>query len=113
MNRTESVVWLYALRKSLYAERVIWSFRCHDTERLFLGERVVRFVNIESAARRKLGMLHFASELRELLTSPRNRLEPLKGNRIGQHSIRIDDRYRICFRWHDGHANDVEIVDYH
>jgi proteic killer suppression protein len=92
---------------------VIQSFRCRETERLFQSQRVARFVNIESVARRKLGMLHFASELRELLTPPGNRLEPLKGARIGQYSIRINDRYRVCFRWHDGHANDVEIVDYH
>ena len=89
------------------------SFRCPDTERLFQSERVARFVNIESAARRRLGMLHFASELRELLTPPGNRLEPLKGDRIGQHSIRINDQYRVCFRWHEGNAEDVEIVDYH
>ena len=74
------------------------SFRRPDTERLFQSERVARFVNIESAARRRLGMLHFASELRELLTPPGNRLEPLKGDRIGQHSIRINDQYRVCFR---------------
>jgi proteic killer suppression protein len=92
---------------------VIRSFRCPDTERLFQNERVARFVNIESAARRRLGMLHFASELRELLIPPGNRLEPLKGDRIGQPSIRIDDQYRVCFRWHDGNAEDVEIVDYH
>ena len=92
---------------------MIRSFRCPDTERLFQSERVARFVNIEAAARRRLGMLHFASELRELLTPPGNRLEPLKGNRIGQHSIRINDQYRVCFRWHEGNAEDVEIVDYH
>jgi proteic killer suppression protein len=104
---------LYALRKPCYSGTVIQSFRCLDTERLFQSERVARFANIESAARRRLGMLHFVSDLRELLTPPGNRLEPLKGNRIGQHSIRINDRYRICFRWHEGNAYDVEIVDYH
>jgi proteic killer suppression protein len=92
---------------------VIRSFRCPDTERLFQSERSARFVNIESSARRKLGMLHFVSDLRELLTPPGNRLEPLKGDRIGKHSIRINDQYRICFRWHEGDAYDVEIVDYH
>ena len=90
---------------------MIRSFRCPDTKRLFQSERVARFVNIESAARRRLGMLHFA--LRELLTPPGNRLEPLKEDRIGQHSIRINDQYRVCFRWHEGNAEDVEIVDYH
>jgi toxin HigB-1 len=92
---------------------VIRSFRCPDTERLFESERVARFANIETVARRKLGMLHFAPALRELVTPPGNRLEPLKGDRIGQHSIRINDQYRICFRWYEGHAYDVEIVDYH
>jgi proteic killer suppression protein len=92
---------------------VVQSFRCPDTELLFKGERVARFVNIQSVARRKLGMLHFASELRELLIPPGNQLEPLKGDRIGQHSIRINDRYRVCFRWREKNACDVEIVDYH
>jgi proteic killer suppression protein len=92
---------------------VIESFRCPDTERLFRRERVARFVNIESAARRRLDALDAASTLRDLLVRPSNRLEALKRDRIGQHSIRISDRYRVCFRWHEGNAYDVEIVDYH
>jgi proteic killer suppression protein len=92
---------------------VIQSFRCPDTERLFRRGRVVRFVNIESAARRRLDALHVATTLRDLLARPSNRLEALKRDRIGQHSIRVNDRYRICFRWHEGYAHDVEIVDYH
>ena len=92
---------------------VIESFRCPDTERLFRRERVARFVNIESAARRRLDALHLATTLRDLLARPSNRLEALKRDRIGQHSIRINDRYRLCFRWHEGNAYDVEIVDYH
>jgi proteic killer suppression protein len=92
---------------------VIWSFRCPDTERLFHSQRVARFVNIEPAARRRLDALHVATTLRDLLTRPSNRLEALKRDRIGQHSIRINDQYRVCFRWHEGNAYDVEIVDYH
>ena len=89
------------------------SFRCSDTKRLFHGERVSRFANIESAARLRLGALQAATTLRDLLARPSNRLEALKRDRIGQHSIRVNDQYRICFRWHEGNAYDVEIVDYH
>ena len=58
-------------------------------------------------------MLHYAGSLKDLLSPPGNRLEALKGDRKGQHSIRINDQYRICFQWRDGHAHEVEIVDYH
>jgi proteic killer suppression protein len=92
---------------------VTQSFRCRDTERLFQRERVPRFVNIESAALRRLDALDAATTLRDLSARPSNRLEALKGDRVGQYSIRINDRYRICFRWHEGNAYDVEIVDYH
>jgi proteic killer suppression protein len=92
---------------------VIQSFRCPDTERLFQRERVARFVNIEAAAVRRLDALDAATTLRDLLARPSNRLEALKRDRTGEHSIRINDQYRICFRWHEGNAYDVEIVDYH
>jgi proteic killer suppression protein len=92
---------------------VIQSFRSPDTGRLFQRERVARFVNIESAALRRLDALDSATTLRDLLARPSNRLEALKRDRTGQHSIRINDRYGICFRWHEGNADDVEIVDYH
>jgi proteic killer suppression protein len=92
---------------------VIQSFRCGDTEKLFRRERVFRYVNIEAAARRRLDALNAATGLPELLARPGNRLEDLKKDRIGQHSIRINDQYRVCFRWHEGNAYDVEIVDYH
>ena len=92
---------------------MIESFRCQDTERLFRRERVARFANIESAARRRLDALHVAATLRDLLARPGNRLEALKRDRVGLHSIRINDRYRVCFRWREGNAYNVEIVDYH
>jgi toxin HigB-1 len=92
---------------------VIRSFRCADTERLFRRESVRRFKAIERQALRKLDLLDAAPDLRTLLTLPGNRLEKLKGDREGQHSIRINDQWRICFVWREGHAYEVEIVDYH
>lgn len=92
---------------------VIKSFRCKDTERLFARERVKRFRNIEPAARRKLEMLDAASVLVDLRVPPGNRLEALKGERSGQHSIRINDQWRLCFVWRNGAAESVEITDYH
>jgi proteic killer suppression protein len=92
---------------------VIRSFRCSDTEKLFSRERVSRFVSFERTARKKLEWLHAAARLLDLAMPPGNRLEALKGDRQGQHSIRINDQWRLCFVWRDGHAYDVEIVDYH
>jgi len=91
----------------------ILSFKCADTERLFERERVRRFVNIEAVARRKLNALHAAIDLRDLTSPPGNRLEALKRDRAGQHSIRINDQWRVCFVWTPQGAKDVEIVDYH
>ena len=91
---------------------MIKTFRCADTESLFNGARVRRFVNIESVARRKLEMVAAAKKLEDLRSPPGNRLEALKGNRAGQHSIRVNDQFRVCFRRDDG-AENVEIVDYH
>jgi proteic killer suppression protein len=79
----------------------------------FANEPLKRFVNIESVARRKLSLVHAAGSLEFLRVPPGNRLEALKGNRAGQYSIRINDQFRVCFRWIGGHAEDVEIVDYH
>lgn len=92
---------------------MIRSFRCSDTERLYLRESVRRFKAIERQALRKLDMLDAAPDLRSLSTLPGNRLERLKGDRTGEYSIRINDQWRICFVWREGHAYDVEIVDYH
>ena len=91
---------------------MIKTFRCAETESLFNGARVRRFVNIESVARRKLEMVAAAKKLEDLRSPPGNRLEDLKGDRAGQHSIRVNDQFRVCFRWNDG-AENVEIVDYH
>lgn len=92
---------------------MIRSFRCSDTEALASGTRVRRFVNIEAVARRKLRQLEVASRLDDLRVPPGNRLEALKGERSGQYSIRINDQWRLCFRWADAGVEDVEIVDYH
>lgn len=92
---------------------MIVSFKDADTEALAGGRRVRRFVNIEAVARRKLRQLQIAGRLDDLRVPPGNRLEALKGDRAGQYSIRVNDRYRVCFRWTAAGANDVEIVDYH
>lgn len=92
---------------------MIESFRCKDTSALFSGQPVARFVNIRAVAERKMAMLHRSVRLDDLRVPPNNRLEALKGNRMGQYSIRINDQWRICFRFESGHVFDVEIVDYH
>ena len=91
----------------------IRSFKCTDTQKLFNRERVRRFVNIEAVARRKLEQLDWAGVLNDLRVPPGNRLEALSGDRAGQHSIRINDQFRVCFVWAVDGAQDVEIVDYH
>jgi proteic killer suppression protein len=92
---------------------MIESFKCADTERLFHSRTVPRFANIERVARRKLLMLNAANYLDSLKVPPGNRLEVLVGNRKGQYSIRINEQWRICFRWENGRALEVAIVDYH
>jgi proteic killer suppression protein len=91
----------------------IRSFRCADTEALYEGKSPRRFRNIENVAQRKLQMLDDAMELRDLKAPPGNRLEALSGNRAGQHSIRVNDQWRVCFVWTDTGPKNLEIVDYH
>jgi len=91
----------------------IQSFKCSETKRLFDGDRSRRFVNIEKVAMRKLAMLNRAGKLDDLRVPPANRLEALEGDRRGQYSIRINDKYRICFEWTPNGPEAVEIVDYH
>jgi proteic killer suppression protein len=92
---------------------VIRSFGSKETEELFQYRHSRRFRAVERVALRKLLQLHAATELRILASPPGNQLEVLRGDRKGQHSIRINDQWRICFVWRDGHSFDVEIVDYH
>jgi proteic killer suppression protein len=93
---------------------VIRSFRDKETERVFNRSRKTRFGRkVQRAALKKLNILHAAAALDDLRVPPGNRLEKLVGDREGQHSIRVNDQWRICFRWSDGEAHDVEIVDYH
>lgn len=91
----------------------IQSFRCADTEALFHRQRVSRFAAFETVARRKLEQLDMAGRLDDLRIPPGNRLEALKRDRVGQYSIRINDRFRVCFVWTTSGPANVEIVDYH
>ncbi len=93
---------------------MIRSFADRDTERLFDRESVRRFpASLQRTMLRKLVVLDAADALQDLLSPPGNRLEKLRGDRAGQRRIRVNDQWRICFRWRDGDAHDVEIVDYH
>ena len=93
---------------------MIVSFASDETQKIFLGQISRKFPkDIQRAARRKLIYLDDAEDLQDLLAPPGNRLEKLKGDRSGQHSIRINDQWRICFTWSDNKAKNVEIVDYH
>jgi proteic killer suppression protein len=93
---------------------MIRSFRDKDTERLFHGERIKNLARpVQRAAMRKLAILDAAESLEDLRVPPGNRLEKLSGDRKGQHSIRVNDQWRICFCWSDGDADEVEITDYH
>ena len=93
---------------------MIKSFRCKETEKLFYRQHSKKLPqDVQRTAMKKLWMLDAAPDLNVLKVPPSNRFEPLKGNRKGQYSIRINKQWRICFRWRSGNAFDVEIVDYH
>ena len=92
---------------------MIRSFKDSETEALLAGRFTRRLQQVARVAQRKLLQLHAARDLRDLAAFPGNRLEALAGDRRGQHSIRVNDRYRICFVWVEGKAHEVEIVDYH
>jgi len=96
-----------------YLTVAIRSFGCKDTQALYEGRRIRRWVNIERPALRKLEQLSWSLVLDDLNVPPGNRLEALKGDRAGQHSIRINDQWRVCFVWTAQGADDVQIVDYH
>ncbi len=93
---------------------MIKSFRCKETEKIFERRHSKKFpAKLQRVALRKLVILHAAGKLDDLRIPPANRLEKLSGRRRGQHSIRVNDQWRVCFRWRNGDAFDVEIVDYH
>ncbi|MCI0638411.1 MAG: type II toxin-antitoxin system RelE/ParE family toxin [Gemmataceae bacterium] len=93
---------------------MIRGFADKNTERLFQRARVKKFARkLQRAALRKLALLDAAETLEDLRVPPGNRLEKLEGDRAGQHSIRINDKWQLCFRWSEGEAHDVEITDYH
>jgi proteic killer suppression protein len=93
---------------------MIVDFRDRETATIWSGRRSRRLPNdIQATALRKLRLLNNAKRLDDLKVPPANRLEALKGSRDGQHSIRVNDQWRICFLWKDNHAHEVEIVDYH
>jgi proteic killer suppression protein len=92
---------------------VIRSFRDKETEKVFRREFSRKFQSIAAVAKRKLDQVHAAAAILDLAAIPGNRLEVLAGRRVGQHSIRVNDQFRICFRWVDPDALEVEIVDYH
>jgi len=105
---------LVVINGNRYGSIMIKSFRDKETERLFRRETIRRLpARLQRAGLRKLLILDAADHLTDLRFPPGNKLEKLKGKRAGQHSIRINEKWRICFRWRDGDAHDVEITDYH
>jgi len=114
LRRDLFVLTLDVISGRRYVSNMIHSFKCKETQRLFNGRFSARLPqSIQRLAARKLELLDGAGELDDLKSPPVNRLEVLGGDRAGQHSIRINDQWRICFLWRDGNALEVEIVDYH
>ena len=103
----------YVKRYIIRTSQMIKSFRSKDTERLHQRERVLRFRPFERVAQRKLRQLDSVVILADIASPPGNRSAALRGERFGQHSIRINDQWRVCFVWNQGDAYDIEIVDYH
>jgi proteic killer suppression protein len=91
----------------------IRSFACRYTKALFDGQKIAKYTNIEKQAMRKLIQLHVAMNIEDMRVPPGNCLEPLMGNRKGSYSVRINQQWRLCFKFENGEANEVEIVDYH
>ncbi|MCW2001984.1 proteic killer suppression protein [Xanthomonas arboricola] len=106
-------VSIYDTRALTREVQVIKTFADKNTEKIAQGKRVRAWASIERQIQRKLEYLKAAVELGDLRAPPGNRLEQLQGDRQGQYSIRINDQYRICFRWEGGDAYDVEVTDYH
>ncbi len=92
---------------------MIKSFKCKDTEALYQGKRVRKFESFKAQAEKRLEILDNAKTIHDLMGLPSNRFEALAGDRNGQHSIRINQQWRVCFKWQDSDAYNVEIVDYH
>ncbi len=114
MQNGSSILPLVVINGQRYGTSMIKSFRDRDTERLFKRERIRKLpTRLHRIGLRKLLVLDAADTLTDLKLPPGNRLEKLKGDRAGQHSIRINEQWRVCFRWRDGDACDVEITDYH
>jgi proteic killer suppression protein len=112
-NMRDSIITLAVNHAARYYPFVIQTFKCADTEALSKGERVRRFGGIAAIARRELRQLEIAARLDDLRVPPGNRLQALKGDRSGPFSIRINDQFRVCFRWTNKGAEDVAIVDYY
>jgi proteic killer suppression protein len=92
---------------------MIKSFRCRETEALYHGRRVRKFESCAAQAERRLEILDTAKTIKDLMALPSNRFEALKGDRAGQYSIRVNQQWRVCFKWKDTDAYNVEIIDYH
>jgi len=93
---------------------MIRTFKDRETERIWNGQSSRKFpIEIQNTARRKLRLLNNAQDLQDLRVPPGNRMEALRGDRKGQHSIRVNDQFRLCFEWRQGDAYQVEIADYH